>query len=172
VARSSETGFTLAEVLVAMGLFAIAAIALAHLLMLSSMMMRTSRLETVGTIAAADKLEQLRALAWRYDASGQPISDLTSDLSIEPPTSGGSGLAVSPAGSLAANTPGYADFLDSAGQWVGTGSHTPAAAVYVRRWNVADASVGPIDGRLLQVVVVGPDGRTVSLATLKVRKSR
>ena len=181
--RTSNAGFTLVEVVVALALVAGAALALAQLGTLSIVSIRTARIVTLATAAAAEQLEQLEALAWWRDGSGADDSDLTSDLSVEPPSSGGAGLQASPADSLARNAAGYVDFLDAAGRWIGTGSVPPAGAAYVRRWKVTAAAPGT-DGRLLQVVVAtvgaaaraaepgASNGTAVYLETVKVRKSR
>jgi hypothetical protein len=59
---------------------------------------------------------------------------------------------VSPPDTLDRNVPGYVDFLDAAGRWVGSGATKPAAAVFVRRWNVAAVGGDP-DTLVLRAVV-------------------
>lgn len=112
-----------------------------------------ARLETSAAVLAAQKAEQLRSLAWWFQGPGvlQPVSDTTTDLSHDPPGSGGHGLSVSSA-SLDANTAGYADFLDRHGQWVGTGSAPPSATVFIRRWSITPLPASP-DSLVIRVLV-------------------
>ena len=72
----------------------------------------------------------------------------------DPPRAGGSGLTPSPGSSLARDTPGYVDYLDASGRWVGTGAAPPPGTVYVRRWAVVIHSAGRDDLRVLHVVVM------------------
>jgi hypothetical protein len=115
---------------------------------------RAARDGTWTVALATQKLEELRGLTWSFDvATGARISDTTTDLSHDPPTGGGSGLAASPPAALLANTAGYVDFLDANGRWVGTGATPPAAAVYVRRWRIQPLAADPDDAVVLQVFV-------------------
>jgi hypothetical protein len=109
--------------------------------------------QTSTTILASQKLEQLRALTWSVDANGLPVSDRTSDLSFDPVTTGGSGLRPSPTTALDANTPGWVDFLNARGQWVGTGTNPPATATFIRRWAIEPLPEDPADTLILQVLV-------------------
>ena len=107
---------------------------------------------------AAQKMEQLRSLRWTRTRTGTPAvsvpaSDLSTDLSSDPPTSAGRGLSPSPAGTLDSNVPPYVDYLDAAGVWVGRGASPPGTAVYVRRWAVQPLESDPDDILLLQVIV-------------------
>jgi hypothetical protein len=54
---------------------------------------------------------------------------------------------------LTANTPGYVDYVDQDGQWVGTGTAPVAGAAYVRRWSVEALTSDPANAVVLQVVV-------------------
>ena len=77
---------------------------------------------TTASLAAEAKLAELRALPW---------GDATTDLSVDPPASGGPGLGPSPVNALAANLPGYSDYVDADGQpRVG---HVPAAEDILHR---------------------------------------
>jgi prepilin-type N-terminal cleavage/methylation domain-containing protein len=158
--RSPDAGFTIVEVLVAMLLIATAALGAAGLFDVAVQSSATARVRTGATLLASQKMEQLLALTWRFDPSGSgvPESDLTSDLSYDPPRSGGTGLGLSPAGTLGVSTPGYADYVDASGRWVGQGATPPAAAVFARRWSIRPLPADPVDGRVIQVVVrpIGP----------------
>src|SRR5262245_16885789 len=63
-ATRSTLGFTLVEVLVAMTIAVVAVGALAYLLSAATAVNRTARRSTFAALLAADKMEQLRALAF------------------------------------------------------------------------------------------------------------
>jgi hypothetical protein len=116
---------------------------------------------------AMQKMEQLRALSWGVapDQPGVAVSDTTTDLGQDPPSAGGPGLSPSPAGTIERNTPGWVDYLDSAGQWAGTGASAPARAVYIRRWSVAAWPGDPGNTLVFQVLVThvaAADGRPLT----------
>lgn len=118
--------------------------------------MERARDQSMTTLLAASKLDQLRALDWAFVPAGGgavlAASDLGTDLSGAWPGPGGAGLAPSPADSLTQDTPGYVDFLDREGRWVGAGPGVPQAARYVRRWAVAPAPWDPLNGLVLWVM--------------------
>jgi len=151
--RTSDHGFTLIEVLVATLILSSGAIAAAGLFVTAAASTRTAKVETQSTLFAAAKMEQLHALAWGYDISGGPVTDTSTDLSVEPPSSGGTGLRASPIDSLDRNCSGFVDYLDAGGRWVGTGSAPPAQAVYLRRWSIQPLAQFPNDGLVLEVLV-------------------
>jgi hypothetical protein len=97
----------------------------------------------------------LRSLTWGFDADeqGLPVSDTTTNLSTEPPSSNGSGLNPSPSDSLTQNQTGFVDYLDENGQHVGTGTNIPGEAVYVRRWSIQPLPTNPNNTLILQVLV-------------------
>lgn len=128
---------------------------------------------------AAQKLEQLRALPWEIDAAGTLVSDVTTDLSVAPPSAAGSGLGSSPAGSLHTSTNGYVDYLDGFGTWRGGSVAPPAAARFVRRWAITPLPGDPDHSLILHVVVLPLadegagdrrwSGRAVYLSTVRSR---
>ncbi len=122
--NGAEGGFGLLEVLIAIVLLATTVAGLAALFTIAALSNQVARGQTLATLLATDKLEQLRALTWSFDASGAPVSDMTSDVSTEPVGSFGQGLRTSPPDALQRNAAGYVDYLDQTGRWVGTG---PAA---------------------------------------------
>lgn len=146
---------------------------------------QAARYQTSTTVLASQKLEQLRSLTWGFDnASGLPVSDTSTNLAVEPPTSGMLGLNPSPANTLRVSTPGYVDYLDARGIWVGTGPTPPPTALFVRRWSVTPLPVNPNNSLILQVLVttVHRDRQAVGMnrvrladealvATLKTRKA-
>jgi len=184
-----DAGFSLIEVLVAMLIVTPAAIGAAGLVAIAARAVRDARMESTAVVLASQKLEQLRTLDWNADdaGGGGSTSDMTTDLTRDPNASGGAGLSASPAGVLAANVPGFVDYLDAAGAWVGTGPSLPSRAVFIRRWAVTPLPDDPADTLLLQVLVTnvtrdagvprGPGRRTrlggeALLMTLRTRTSR
>jgi len=150
---SLSGGFTILEVVLALVLLAGALSGVARLLTVSFAAARQARTQTSTTLLAVQKLEQLRSLTWAVDESGSPQSDLGTDLSVDPPAGGGTGLQASPGNALAQNLPGYVDHLGSRGEWVGAGASVPAGAVYTRRWSIEPLAEDPADTLVLQVVV-------------------
>jgi prepilin-type N-terminal cleavage/methylation domain-containing protein len=148
-----DSGFTLAEVLMALALTVTLATGIATLFAVAVRTSALARHETTMTMAAVQRMEQLRALTWGFDSvgAGGRYSDTTTDLSVEPPGSGGGGLQPSPPGSLDRDVAGYVDYLDRAGRWVAGGSAPPPAALYVRRWQIRPA--GTADTLIIDVVV-------------------
>jgi prepilin-type N-terminal cleavage/methylation domain-containing protein len=155
--RSSrkDDGLTLIEVCVGMVVLSIAALGSAGLSDVALNMVTAARIQTTTTVLAAQKMEQLRALAWQFVDAGVlvPVTDTATDLSQDPMAGGGAGLSTSPGGTLLTNTPGYADYLDKHGVWSGNGGSPPAAAVFIRRWNVARLPWSPSDSLVLRVLV-------------------
>jgi len=184
---TSDGGFTLVEVVIAMMLLSMVALGVAQLFGIAIQRNMAARYQTSTTVLAGQKLEQLRALTLGFDAaSGLPVTDLSTDLTTEPPSSGGAGLNPSPANSLSTNTPGYVDYLDSRGNFLGTGGAPPPTALYIRRWNISPLPTNPNNTLILQVLVTtvnrdrqvpaSPGRRRAAdealVATLKTRKAK
>ncbi len=148
-----EAGFSLIEICVALILLALLLNGVANLFIVSIKAAVAARVESSTTMLADQKVEQLRALLWAVDVNGQPLSDVTSDLSVEPATSSGGGLRPSPASTLDVNTNGYVDYLDARGAWVGTGASPPRSAKYIRRWNIQPLPEDPQGTVVVQVLV-------------------
>ncbi|HEX2454647.1 MAG TPA: prepilin-type N-terminal cleavage/methylation domain-containing protein [Vicinamibacterales bacterium] len=151
-------GFTLVEVIVAMGLMVVICLGVAPLFVLAMTGVRSARGQTLATIYASAKIEELRSLTWAYETrpAMTPIlrTDVTTNLSGEQASADGAGLLESPAGTLDANIPPYVDYLDARGVWVGTGPHPAARAAFIRRWSVHRAADDPEHTLVLQVLVV------------------
>lgn len=187
--RSTDSGSSLIEVSVAVFLLGVAAAGVAQLFALATYANLSATGQTSTTVLAIQKMEQLRGLAWGYlegpgGTLGAAIADVTTNLSVDPPTSDGPGLGPSPAGTLDANTPGYVDYLDEAGAWVGTGAQPPLGSAYVRRWSVSPLPSNPSETLVFQVVVVplrrearrvgqatGPLADETRLVSVKTRKA-
>lgn len=152
---SSNRGFSLVEVLIAMGLLTAVSLGVAQLFALSTRNNLIAKGQTSTTALAEQKLEQLRSLTWGFDLQGQglPLSDTTTNLSVTPPAANGAGLNPSPADALERNTTGYVDFLDANGGWVGTGFAPPRSAVYIRRWSIQPLPTNPNNTLVIQVLV-------------------
>ena len=163
-APRADAGFSLIETLVATALLATAVVALAQLSGIAARSNAGSRNTTYAAVLAGQKLEELRALAWRFDDQGVPVSDLTTDTAVSPESpDGGTGLSPSPDTALLNNAPGWVDYLDRAGRKLGVGPRPPAGAVYVRRWAIQPLPENPDHALVIQVLVmrnpVGGEGR-------------
>lgn len=161
---------TLVEVLVSASLFALVSLGAAHLLVWSVRALWSAGAETIARVAAQAKLEELHALAWRFDAAGARVSDVETDLAAAPPAAGGRGLSPSPANALSENVAGYVDYLDDRGLRLGTGTQPPPGAAFARRWAIRPLAASPEDTLVLQVLVVPlaaelPPGRVPSSRT-------
>jgi prepilin-type N-terminal cleavage/methylation domain-containing protein len=146
-----DRGFTLIEVLVAVAILSMAALGGLQLVSMATGMMADARRQSLAANLASARLEQLRSLRLAFDPAGLPITDTSTDLSVEPPAAGGAGLAPSGPAALDGDVPGYVDYLDGRGRWLGNGPGAPRGAALVRRW-----SIEPMDasGDLLAVQVL------------------
>jgi hypothetical protein len=149
-------GFTLVEVAAAMFVTTVAVLALAQLLVTAARAQAEAAATTAAVALARDKMDELRGLAWGFDAAGAPTADSTSDLVRSLP-SGGRGLTESPEDSLDRDTEGYCDYIGEGGVRLG-GAPRPAGAAFVRRWRVRADSLDPrnvIDFRVAVVPLTG-----------------
>ena len=166
-----EHGFSLLEVLCATTILIIGLAALAQLLIVSTRVNVSAKTTTVATVAAAQKMEQLRSLTWGFDNLRLPLSE--------------TGLNPSPADSLRRSVGGYCDFLDANGQSLGDGAGPPPGTVYTRRWSIAPLPDDPANTLVLQVLVTARANRVVDdtdggrrlpdearLVSVKTRKGR
>jgi prepilin-type N-terminal cleavage/methylation domain-containing protein len=178
--KRSDDGFTLLEVVVALGLLAGALVALAQVILQAGEASAAASRTTVASMLALEKLEQLRGLAWGYDEGGGPIQDFESDVSTERVADvGGAGIAQSPPGSLSADTPGFVDYHDESGKWLGNGAAVETGTTFVRRWSVTFLDDAPGDALVLQVRVLrrarlhgGEGWELARVGTLKSRRPR
>jgi prepilin-type N-terminal cleavage/methylation domain-containing protein len=157
-----RSGFTLLEVMVALALFAGALLGLAQLMAVGARSLQLARMTGLSATLAAQKIEQLRSLAWGYDASGAGRSDVECDAGRWPDAPiGGGGLAPSPPDSLDRNVDGFADYLDESGAWLGSGASPPPATGFVRRWSIAPVGDEPAPAIVIRVVVLRRGGRAL-----------
>jgi prepilin-type N-terminal cleavage/methylation domain-containing protein len=176
----SRAGFTLIEVLVALALLTGSLLVLAQVMLAATRAADAARATTIATALAAQKSEQLRALAWGIDLDGAVSEDFECDVPRWPDRpAGGSGLTPSPPGALDADTPGYVDYLDAQGRWAGEGSPPPGSAAFVRRWSIESGGAAWPATLVLRVGVwkrVAPTGHGadgwIPVARLDAAKSR
>ena len=171
-------GFTVIEVLIAIAVLAVGVLACVQLAAIAIAATASASVQNIAVIAASERLEELRGLAYEYDESGGPVTDLSTDLSTPGRGSGGRGLT--PGGALDSDVAGYCDHLDRTGRWLGNGP-IPADAAFTRRWSIAHASVGS-DLLVVQVAVVPASARgggaadgvsgAARLLTLRTRMAR
>jgi prepilin-type N-terminal cleavage/methylation domain-containing protein len=164
---SSSRGFSLVEVVVAMGILTAVSLGVAQLFATATRSNIIAKGQTSTTVLAQQKMEQIRSLTWGFDTSGEglPLSDTTSNLSVFPTAKNGHGLDPSPANSLESNTTGFVDFVDAGGGWVGTGLTPPSSAVYIRRWSIQPLPTNPNNTLVIQVLVTPIANEAARLTT-------
>jgi prepilin-type N-terminal cleavage/methylation domain-containing protein len=133
-----QRGFSLVEVLFALVVLSVAVSGLAHLLTVAAYTNARARATTYAAVLAQQKMEQLRGLAYGFDPGGGAVTDVDTDITVQPELSGGgAGLQSSPPGTLAANTVGYVDYVDASGASLGgAAAVAPPGTAYIRRWSV------------------------------------
>jgi type II secretory pathway pseudopilin PulG len=117
--RTSARGFTLFETLVATGILITALAGVAQLFVLGTQLTRQASASGAALVAAQDKIESLRGLAFGYDEAGTPVT--------------AAGLESSPPSGLDEDLDSYADWIDATGH----ASSDADAATFVRRWRVS-----------------------------------
>jgi hypothetical protein len=151
-----SNGFTLVEALFAIAILVAGVVALARVSVTATEANRRSRTLTNASVFAVQKIEQLSALAWGFDAFGAPVTDTSTDTTVAPARAvGGTGLTASPSGTLSINTSGYCDFVDITGRLLGGGVIPPAGSAFVRRWSIAPLTADPANALVIQVLVLG-----------------
>ena len=80
--HAAEAGFSLLEVIVAVAVLATGLVAVAQMFAVSTNTNRSARWASIGTALAQQKIEQIRGLAWGFDAAGLPQNDFTSNLTV------------------------------------------------------------------------------------------
>lgn len=177
-AALTVSGFSLIEVLLALTLLIVAVIGLAQLFVYAARAERQGRALTTASVLASQKVDQLRSLAFTYDAAGVRVTDVVSDTTTVPESpTGGVGLTPSAVTALETNTPGYCDFLDAAGRDLGAGPTPPSGTVFVRRWAIAPLPDDPQDSLMIHVRVLSrlaaertaTDPASVTFTTLRTR---
>jgi prepilin-type N-terminal cleavage/methylation domain-containing protein len=147
-------GFTLIETLLALMVTTVALGAIAQLAVVATRANRGAARTSVMAMLASQKVEQLRGLAWTFDAAGAAVSD--------------AGLGAS-GRTLADNVEGFFDVLDDRGRSRG-GLMPSDGPLFIRRWSIE--AIPLASDTLLITVVVMPLGEpgAVRLASLRTRK--
>jgi len=152
---NGESGFSLAEAIIATGLLAGALTSLADMFAISATRNRSARLGSYAIVLAQQKIEQLRALTSGVDESGVPIADAA----------------------LTANQRG-SDYVDETG--TSLGAETTSRATYERRWSIEPLAASP-NTSVIRVTVSSAVGGSragsrafeeVRLVTYKMRQPR
>jgi prepilin-type N-terminal cleavage/methylation domain-containing protein len=153
--NSNSRGFTLIEVVIALGLLMVVSLGVAQLFAASTRANYIAKGNTSTTALAEQKMEQIRSLTWGFDLDGYglPVSDTTTNLSVQPPAATGTGLNPTPASSLEENTAGCFEYVDAHGTWVGNDTTPPGTAVFVRRWSIQPLPTNPNNTLVIQVLV-------------------
>jgi type II secretory pathway pseudopilin PulG len=152
----SSRGFTLLETVVASGILVTALAGIAQLFVLSTHLTRQAGASGAALVAAQDRIESLRALAFGYDESGVSITD--------------PGLQPSPGSSLNDDITPYVDWVDATGRPAAS-----SAAVFTRRWRVSALASHP--ALAIEVCVFtapagnrGPQSADACLSTIRTRQ--
>ena len=138
--KRNARGFALLEALIACALMASALAALVHVATLATTQSLALRRSATALVLAQAKLEELRALSWRYDEAGVPISSPR--------------LGPSPPSTLTNAVDGWVEVLDRFGDPV----DEEEAAGFERRWSIVEFSADDPDTLVLQVCVFARDG--------------
>ena len=150
-------GFTLVEAVVALALVAAVGVSVSTALVASRAMAVHDRDQAIGRVAAQARLATLTSLAFHTmagaDGSAVAVTDTTTDVSSDPPATGGTGLAGSPVDALWRDTPGYVDYLDATGRDLGWHAGAREQAAYVRRWVIARQGGGAGEVAVIAVLV-------------------
>jgi len=182
-----QRGFSLVEVLFALVVLSVAVSGLAHLFTVAAYTNARARATTYAAVLAQQKMEQLRGLAYGFEPGGGAVTDVETDITVQPELpAGGAGLQSSPPGALADNTVGYVDYVDASGASLGGAAAVPPpGAAYVRRWSV-ESLPSSANTMVLQVLVmrarprdaadnrISPSGRSAEesrLVSVKTRKA-
>ena len=131
------------ETLIATSILVTALAGIAQLFVLSMHLTRGASASGSAIVAAQQKLEDLRGLAFSYDEGGAPITSVA--------------LAPSQDSSLDEDIEGNVDWVDDEAQ----GGDNPEGAAFVRRWRVS-ALAGSADTIAVEVCVFRPPAVAVS----------
>ncbi len=161
-----DAGFSLVETMVVAGMLAALAAGVSQVFALSARASQTARIQTMGAVLGAQKMEQLRSLTFSHAPGGAAMEDTATDLGGDPPAEGGPGLRRAPEGSLDRDVPYYVDYLGPGGARAGS----RVEAAYVRRWSISPFDGDPDNLLVLQVRVVATAGGDCRLVSLKARR--
>jgi hypothetical protein len=151
--RADERGFALLDALIATTVVVTVTSGVATLLTWSAHAAATAGTQTIATLLARQKLEQLAALEWSVDADGVLHSDDTTTVAVDPMRDSGPGLQPSLASTVDLDTPEYMDFVAADGAWRGNRPPPAAGAAFIRRWSVVPVSTDPVHSLIVTVSV-------------------
>jgi type II secretory pathway pseudopilin PulG len=184
VSSVPPAGFSLVEALVAAAIFSGAITSLAALTAAASRVDADARRITVATMAAKQKIEELRSLGFLFDVHGERFTDGSADTaSPQTPPTGGTGLRPSPLDALSVDASGYVDYLDASGQVLAATVSPPLYAAYLRRWSILPLPADAADTLVIQVRVAPlpparsgspsprPAAGEVTLVTVRTRRA-
>ena len=180
-AMQTAAGVSLVESLVALALAVTVTAGVGPVLITASRTVDDARTRTTEMYVGAAKLEQLLGarLDGDTDSAGGAdvlVTDRSTDLGVDPPGTTGNGLDVPGTDTLTTLVPGYLDYVDARGRWVGAGA-TPGAT-YLRQWRADDDPTSPGDVLALHVRVRRLSGASnplddgVWMSTMRVRVRR
>ena len=156
---SGETGSTLIEVLVATMILMTGVMGMAQLLVMSTVSNTAARTDTVATVLAQQKLEQLRGLAYGFDTAGLPVSDVDTDTTVYPEATRWHGAAAFSDNIVA----GEHRRLRRPCRWTRPARwqrrRRSSRAVYTRRWSIEPLPTNPNNTLVIQVLVT-PQSRS------------
>ena len=132
---ASGRGFTLFETVVATGILVTALAGIAQLFVLSTHLTRRATASGIALLAAQEKIESLRGLAFGYGEDGLPVTSPA--------------LQPSLASSLDEDVDANVGWLDNAGRTIATS----AGAALVRRWKISIMNESPPDTIAIEVCV-------------------
>jgi prepilin-type N-terminal cleavage/methylation domain-containing protein len=135
LAVSSARGFTLIEALIASALIATALVTLSYVVATGVAQTSSSRRSVMALVLAQSKLEELRALPFRFAADGSRVDSEE--------------LAASPPSTLTEDRDGWVELLDR----FGDAANDRQPMHYRRRWAVVPFTAFDLDTLVLQVCV-------------------
>jgi type II secretory pathway pseudopilin PulG len=153
-------GVALIEAIVASTVLAVGVVGLLQLVSVSAQAARDAAATTDAASLAAQKLEELRSLAFGIGVDGRFVTDTVSDTTTTPERPvGGTGLTPSPPMALSRDTPGYVDHVDQYGVKVADAAH----AAFTRRWSIVPLPAFPEQALVIQVFATRRPPRGVAV---------
>jgi hypothetical protein len=150
---SADSGFALLDALIATAVVITVTSGVATLLTWSTRAAWVAGTQTIATLLARQKIEQLTALEWAVDGDGVLHSDLSASVAVDPIRETGPGLRPSLASTIDDDTPEYVDYVAGDGRWCGNRSPPAAGAAFVRRWSVVPLPSDPLNTLIFTVSV-------------------
>ena len=154
-----ERGTTLVEALVASAILVTLLAGVAHLFISSQQQAAMAERIAAATLVAQDRIQQLSAEPLSWTVHGGPVD--------------APGLALSPPGTLDADTAGYSDVVDRAGR--AASDEEADGPAFVRRWAIGLARRSDPDALSIEVCVFpwpSPEGAAplTCLHTIRARQ--